>query len=211
MTTARPPASLEEARALLVARARAQRIEGPDDEAIETLLEREVKTPEPTGEECRRYYERNAARFRAGDIVEASHILFAMTPRVPPGALRAKAAEVHSIVSRDASRFAEMAAQYSNCPSAAVGGSLGQLGRGDTVPEFDTALFADARVGLLPDLVTSRHGFHIVLVARRVEGSLLPFEAVRAAIGAHLRERSLEQALTQYLQILGGAPSPLVQ
>jgi len=180
-------------------------------EGIEALLEREVKTPEPTDEECRRYYERNAARFRAGDIVEASHILFAMTPRVPPGALRAKAAEVHSIVSRDASRFAEMAAQYSNCPSAAVGGSLGQLGRGDTVPEFDAALFADARVGLLPDLVTSRHGFHIVLVARRVEGSLLPFEAVRAAIGAHLRERSLEQALTQYLQVLGGATSPLVQ
>ena len=38
-------------------------------------------------------------------------------------------------------RFAELAGQYSNCPSGAVGGSLGQLARGQCVPEFDELLF----------------------------------------------------------------------
>ena len=203
-------ATLEEARERLLQRARKLEIAGEDDAAIEALLEREVRTPEPTEEECRRYYERNAAKFRAGELVEASHILFALTPRVPPGALRAKAAEIHAAVLKSPSRFAELAAQYSNCPSAAQGGSLGQLARGDSVPEFETALFAGQALGLLPDLVTTRFGFHVVQVGRRIPGRMVPFEAVRGRIADYLKERSLEQALRQYLQLLGGG-SPLVQ
>ena len=203
-------ATLEEARERLLQRARKLEIAGEDDAAIEALLEREVRTPEPTEEECRRYYERNAAKFRAGELVEASHILFALTPRVPPGALRAKAAEIHAAVLKSPSRFAELAAQYSNCPSAAQGGSLGQLARGDSVPEFEAALFAGQALGLLPDLVTTRFGFHVVQVGRRIAGRAVPFAAVQERIAEHLRERSLEQALRQYLQVLGGG-SPLVQ
>ena len=204
--------TLDDARALLLKRASGLGLSGgSEDEVLERLLELEVRTPEPTEEECRRYYERNPAKFRAGDLVEASHILFAITPRVPPAALRAKAAEVHAKVTKDPSRFAELAGQYSNCPSAAQGGSLGQIGRGDTVPEFEDALFGDARLGVLPDLVTTRHGFHVVLVARRIAGRAVPFEPARASIEAFLRERSAERAIAQYLQILAEGASPLVQ
>jgi len=204
--------TLDDARALLLKRASGLGLSGgSEDEVLERLLELEVRTPEPTEEECRRYYERNPAKFRAGDLVEASHILFAITPRVPPGALRAKAAEVHAIATKDSSRFAELAAQYSNCPSAAQGGSLGQIGRGDTVPEFEAALFGEGRLGVLPDLVTTRHGFHVVLVARRIAGRTVPFEEARATIESFLRERSTERAVAQYLRILAGGASPLVQ
>jgi len=34
------------------------------------------------------------------------------------------------------------------------------------VPEFEHALFDTDRLGALPDLVTTRFGFHVVLVAR---------------------------------------------
>ncbi|HKW38027.1 MAG TPA: peptidylprolyl isomerase [Burkholderiales bacterium] len=206
------PQSLDDLRALLLKRASELGLEpGSEDEVLERLLDLEVRTPEPTDEECRRYYERNIARFSSGDLAEASHILFAITPRVPPGALRAKAAEVHAMATKDPSRFADLASQYSNCPSAAQGGSLGQVGRGDTVPEFDAALFEDARLGVLPDLVTTRHGFHVVRVARRIAGRPVPFEEARATIGAFLRERSTERALAQYLRILAEGASPLVQ
>jgi len=204
--------SLDDVRALLLRRASELGLTpGSEDEVLERLLDLEVKTPEPTEDECRRYYERNPAKFRAGDLVEASHILFAITPRVPPGALRAKAAEVHAIATKDPSRFAELAGQYSNCPSAAQGGSLGQIGRGDTVPEFEAALFGDTRLGMLPDLVTTRHGFHVMLVARRIAGCAMPFEEARATIESFLRERSTERAVAQYLQILAEGASPLVQ
>lgn len=202
--------NLAEARELLLSRARALRIEGEEDAAIEALLEREVKTPQPTEAECRRWYERNARRFTSGDLVEASHILFAITARVPPAALRAKAAEVHAGVYRDPGSFAAAAARYSNCPSAAQGGALGQLGRGDTLPEFEAALFADARLGVLPELVSTRHGFHVVLVARRIPGRAVAFEEAHARIARALEERTLALAMRQYLARLSGG-SPLVQ
>jgi peptidyl-prolyl cis-trans isomerase C len=195
---------------------------GAEDAVVERLLALEVRTPEPNDEECRRYYERHLAQFRAGELVEAAHILFALTPRVPPGALRARAAEVHAAARREPQRFAELAREYSNCPSAAQGGALGQLGRGDSVPEFERALFESGVLGVLPELVDTRYGFHVVLVSRRIAGDAVPFDAVRKRIAAMLRRRSTERALAQYVQILAGegelhglgppgVPGPLVR
>jgi peptidyl-prolyl cis-trans isomerase C len=175
-----------------------------EDAVIERLLELEVRTPEPNDEECRRYYERHPAQFRAGNLVEASHILFALTPRVSPGGLRARAAEVHAAARREPQRFAELAREYSNCPSAAQGGALGQLGRGDSVPEFERALFESGALGVLPELVDTRYGFHVVLVARRIAGQVVPFDAARERIAEFLRTRSTERALSQYVRILAG-------
>ena len=47
---------------------------------MRAVVEREVTVPEPDDETCRRYYDRNRARFRSPDIYEASHILFAALP-----------------------------------------------------------------------------------------------------------------------------------
>jgi peptidyl-prolyl cis-trans isomerase C len=193
---------LEEVRGLLLARASQLGLQGTEDERIERLLDSEVPDAEPSEEECRRYYEQNPRRFACGELVEASHILFAITPRVPPERLRAKAAEVHALAMRDAERFGTLAGEYSNCPSAAQGGSLGQIGRGDTVPEFERALFEAGRLGVLPDLVTTRFGFHVVLVARRIPGRVVPYGEARAEVAALLRQRGIERAIGEYVRAL---------
>jgi peptidyl-prolyl cis-trans isomerase C len=95
---------------------------------------------------------------------------------------------------------AELARELSNCPSGAQGGSLGQLGRGDTVPEFERALFGSDTIGVLPDLVTTRFGFHVVFVARRIPGRVPSYEEARAAVAALLRRRSMERALGEYVR-----------
>ena len=89
-------------RALLLDRARALGVGGVVDaaddtaceQAIERLLEREAPVPEPTEAECRTYYERHAAEFRSGDLVEAAHILLAVTPNAPVEAIRRQAEAV---------------------------------------------------------------------------------------------------------------------
>lgn len=196
---------LDAVRARLLARAAQLGLQGPDDAVIEQLLDREVPEAEPSDAECRRYYEQNPRRFTAGELVEASHILLAVTPRVPPERLRAKAAEVHAMASRDPARFGELAREYSNCPSAAQGGALGQLGRGDAVPEFEGAVLEGERLGVLPDLVTTRFGFHVVLVARRIPGKRLPYEAAKDEVAAFLRRRGTERALGEYVRGLAPA------
>jgi peptidyl-prolyl cis-trans isomerase C len=195
-------------RELLLQRARELGLGGADsgdpDGAIDALIEREVATPVPTEDECSNYYRRHQQAFRSGDLVEAAHILLAVTPNAPLEAIREQAEAVLRQARDEPVRFGELASRFSNCPSGAQGGSLGQLSRGDTVPEFAQALFDGAATGVLPQLVRSRYGFHVVLVNRRVEGSALPFEAVHTRIAEYLAEGVKRRALSQYVRILAG-------
>lgn len=192
------------------------------ERAIERTLAEEVPVPEPTDEECRRWYDANAKRFRSGDLVCARHILFQVTPGSPVPAIRGLAEAMLHEIQADPALFAERARKHSNCPSGANGGNLGQLQRGETLPEFEKAIFDDASIGVLPKLVTTRHGFHIISVDRRIEGKQLPYDIVRDDVAAELRRRSEARALSQYVRVLAGnaeiegveldaAVSPLVQ
>lgn len=194
-------------RELLLQRARSLglqslRGEETDDALIDALVAREVPTPEPTDSECRRYYESHRGQFRSGDLVEVSHILFAVMPNGPLAAIRARAEAALNELLAEPARFADLAAQLSNCPSGAQGGNLGQLGRGDTVPEFEAALFEGGSTGVLPRLVNTRHGFHIVFVNRRIEGRQLPFELAAGRIAGYLSECVRRKALQQYIRVL---------
>ena len=192
------------------------------ERAIERTLATEVPVPEPTEEECRRWYDANARRFRSGDLVCAHHILFQITPGSPVPAVRGLAEAMLHEIQANPALFAERARQHSNCPSGANGGQLGQLQRGETMPEFEKAIFDDPVIGVLPKLVTTRHGFHIISVDQRIEGKQLPYDIVHDDVAAELRRRSEARALSQYVRVLAGnadiegvdldaAASPLVQ
>lgn len=173
-----------------------------EDDAIGVLLERHAPAPEADEAACRRYYQANPQRFIVGELIEADHILFQVTPGVNLDLLRAHAGAVLADLLADPSGFAEVARRQSNCPSAAVGGNLGQLGRGDTVPEFEKAVFSLPAGGLLPQVLETRHGLHIVRVTRRIEGRLLPFEQVRESIASALAAASRDTAWRQYARLL---------
>lgn len=192
------------------------------DAAIEALLEREVVTPSPTDDECRRYYEGHPREFQSGDLVHARHILFQVTPQVRIPEIRARAEDTLNQLLREPDRFDALARELSNCPSGQQGGNLGQLGRGDTVPEFEKALFKFGASGILRDLIKTRYGFHIVAVDQTILGQTLPFEAVKKQIAERLRSSVEEKAVRQYVSVLAGqaeilgadlagTPTPLVQ
>jgi peptidyl-prolyl cis-trans isomerase C len=177
---------------------------GDDDARIEALLTREVSVPQADEAACLTYYRNHPDKFTRGAMVEARHILFQVTPTVPLDLVRETAEDILAALRAAPERFGELAAQYSNCPSGAVGGSLGQLSRGDCVPEFDDVLFRLGENELAPRPIETRFGLHIVQVLRRIEGSLLPFETVKSQIAAWLATAALQRGIHQYLQILVG-------
>lgn len=192
------------------------------EEAIERLLEREAPVPEPTETECRTYYHGHTAEFRSGDLVEAAHILLAVTPNAPVEALRRQAEAVLKQAVAAPESFGTLARQFSNCPSSAEDGNLGQVTRGEMVPEFEQALFETDATGVLPRLVCTRYGFHIVRVTRREAGRPVDFDTARPHIAARLRERVRAKAAEQYVRVLaagahitgvdlGAADTPLLQ
>ncbi len=193
-----------------------------EDLAIERLLERDVRIPEPSMEECRRIYERHPDAFDVGAVVRGRHILFQVYPGAPVAAIRAKAEEILVLLKRQPQRVAEFARTHSNCPSAAQGGDFGAMTRESCAPELRAALFTGSGLGLIPQLVHSRHGFHIFVIEQRQVATRLRFEQVAASIARHLRTTVERKALAQYVRVLagdaalegvdlGGAPTPLVQ
>ena len=62
--------------------------------------------------------------------------------------------------------FAEIAREYSSCPSRAQGGDLGQFGPGMMVKEFDEVVFS-ADVNSLQGPVKTQFGFHLLEVTSR--------------------------------------------
>lgn len=195
--------------------------------AIEALLEQSLAIPEPSEEACRRHHAAHLATYSTGERVNVRHILFAVTQGVDVVALRNRAeTTLLDVRCHDGSQadeaFAKAAATLSNCPSGAEGGNLGWLTAQDCAPEFARELFGHAEVGVLPRLVHSRFGLHVVEVLQREPGQEQAFEAVRGAVAMSLRQNTYVTALRQYLSLLAGeariegvdleaADTPLVQ
>lgn len=174
------------------------------DSAAEQLLEKNISAPVATTEDCHRHYLQHPEHFSVGELVEASHILFQVTPNVDLDALRAQAQTIMDQALSAPERFEELAIAFSNCPSAALGGSLGQLSRGETVPEFDRVIFSAQPGAILPALLETRFGLHILKVNRKVTGKLMPFKDVEKQIAQALHASSLDRATQQYLKLLVG-------
>lgn len=181
------------------------RRETAEEAAMRALVEREVKTPEPDEAACRRFYEQNIQRFRLGDLYEAAHILIA-APRDDQAArvaAREQAETILAAVKADPRAFADMASNHSDCStSAAEGGRLGQISRGQTVAEFEAAL-ERMQPGEMA-IAETRYGYHVVRLDRRAEGQTLPFELAKERIAGYLATSVEHRALAQYISILAG-------
>lgn len=198
-------------------------IAGEDDDArIEALFAQEMRVPEADDAACELYYRNQPQLFSNGEMVEARHILFQITPTVSLELLRETGEAVLAELQAHPERFDELAKEYSNCPSGELGGNLGQLTRGQTVPEFENLVFRLEAGQLSGRLLETRFGLHIVQAMRRVEGRLLPFDVVKPQIASYLANSAWQRGVHQYLQILvgradiqgvtlEGTQSPLVQ
>lgn len=177
------------------------RRETDDEAAIRCLIEQEVRVPEPDEASCRRYYQQNRARFRSPALYEAAHILLAACKDEADAfaAAQRQAQAVLAALRERPDDFAELARIHSACPSAAQGGNLGQIGPGQTTPEFERALFALSPGAMTTQPVVTRYGLHIIRLDRKIEGRELPFELVVDRIADYLRESVRRRAGAQYV------------
>lgn len=176
------------------------RYETEEEALIRGLLEAAVTIGRPTEEEIRAEWARDPARFRAPPLWEASHILCACDPR-DEGAKAAAQARAQALLTELVARpgdFARLATSQSECGSRESGGALGQLGPGDTVPEFEAALRGLAEGAMTAEPVLTRHGWHIIRMDAVAEGAVLPFETVRPKIAAALEKAAWARAARSF-------------
>ena len=104
-----------------------------------------------------------------------------------------EANEIKAQIESGAVDFADAAREHSSCPSKAEGGSLGEFGRGQMVPEFDAACF-DMQVGELRGPVKTQFGFHLIRLDAKNEAKTPALSEVRDRIYGKLMQDKQEAA-----------------
>lgn len=178
-----------------------KRAETDDDALVRELLEQEVQPARAGEAECRRYYDANRDRFRTPDLFEAAHILIEPESEDEAAweAARQRAEAIAAQVGDDPEKFAAAAREFSGCASAQQDGSLGQIRRGDLVPDVQAGIEALEEGTTSRTPTRSRFGWHILRLHRRIEGRVLPFEATREKIADMLEARSWSVEAARYV------------
>lgn len=160
-----------------------------------------VAQTQVTQQDFQAYYDQHREEYRVPEQVNVRHILIKSPLPGPDGkvdpqaldAARAKAQDVLKQV-KAGGNFADLAKKYSDDPgSAKIGGSLGFIGRGRTVPEFEKAAFSLPK-GATSDLVQSSYGFHIIHVDEKQDAHLKSVDEVKGQIEPLLKQQKAAQS-----------------
>lgn len=146
------------------------------------------------------YYDQHRDEYRVPEQVNVRHILFKTPQAGADGKVDQKAVDAARTKAEDVLKqvkaggnFADLAKKYSEDTSAKEGGSLGWIGRGRTVPEFEQAAFSLAKGGT-SDLVKSSFGFHIIRVDDKQEARVKPLEEVKPQIEPIIKQQKAGEA-----------------
>ena len=129
----------------------------------------------------------------------ASHILIKAEGTTPEAkaAAKAKAQDILTKIKGGAD-FAALARQFGTDGTKEQGGDLGWFGQGRMVPEFEKAIFAASAPGLLPNVVETSFGYHVIKVTAaptkqtyqvaEVKKTITPSEATYDAANSRANE-----------------------
>lgn len=178
----------------------------PEKRAVTLLLVDEARVAaglQANEADLRRAYEDQKDRFRTAERVNSRHILIKTTekPESEIPKLQAKAEALLKQLQGGAD-FAELAKKNSEDPgSAAKGGELGFLVKGQTVKNFEEALFT-LKPKELSKVVKTEYGFHIIQVLAREDARLQPFEEVRGVLQAETQRQLIYERMQRNIDAL---------
>lgn len=150
-----------------------------------------------TEKEIKEYYDRNTGEYSAKEgEIRASHILITVDDKTSDKDAKSMIDELYERAKKGED-FAELAREYSKCPSASDGGDLGFFSKGQMVPEFEEAAFS-LEIGEVSEPVKTQFGYHIIKRGK----DALSFEEAKNSINTSLFTAKQESALETYVNQL---------
>lgn len=153
-----------------------------------------------THDDLQVYYNQHRDQYRTPEQVKVSHILIKTPLPGPDGKVDEKGeadaqkrAEDILKQLQNGAKFEDLAKKYSEDPgSAKEGGSLGWIGKGRTVPEFEKAAFSLPK-GQISGLVKSSYGFHIIRVDDKREAHMKTLDEVKNEIEPIVKQQKAQE------------------
>lgn len=146
---------------------------------------------EVSDEEVRQTYEEDPEAFATEAEACARHILVESEE------------DANTILDELASgtSFADAASEWGTDGTAEQGGELGCITRGQTVPAFEEAIFAeDVTLGEPFGPVETQFGFHVIQVDERNEAETPPLEEVRSDIESQLQSQGVQARVSELVE-----------
>ena len=173
--------------------------------SVEKLVEDEIGTkiavkPEDVSD----FYKNNQDKFQQGPRVRASHILIQVAPNADAAAKQQAKTKAEKILKdlKAGKDFAAAAKENSQDPgSAPSGGDLGFFEQGQMVPQFEQAAFA-LKPGQMSELVETQFGYHIIKVAEKQDGRVVPLDEAKSQIEQYLTEQNRHAQTEMFVQTL---------
>lgn len=168
--------------------------------ALLDMAKVQAQTP-ITHQDLQAYYNQHRDEFRVEEQVNVRHILLKTPLPGPDGKADPKGVEEARKKAEDllkqlkaGAKFEELATKHSeDTVSAKNGGSLGWIGKGRTVPEFEKAAFGLPKGGT-SDLVQSSYGFHIIHVDDKQDAHLKTLDEVKDQLESIVRNEKAASA-----------------
>jgi peptidyl-prolyl cis-trans isomerase C len=160
---------------------------------VQEVQKRVAGDAEPSDEEIQNYYEKNKeAQFTTPEQRCVRHILFNKDQKE-------KAKDVKQQL-ENGGDFAKLAKENSQDPgSAAKGGDLGCLGKGETVPEFEQAAFGAER-GEIVGPVQTEFGYHILQVTDVKPEQTRSLQEVESQIRSQLATEKQSEKFNNWIE-----------
>ena len=164
---------------------------------------------EITPDELRGYYDQHRDQYRMPEQAKVSHILIKTPLAGPDGKVDEKGVAEAQRRAEDllkqlkgGAKLEDLAKKYSEDPgSAKQGGSLGWIGKGQTVPEFEKVAFSLPK-GQISDLVKSSYGFHIIRVDDKQDAHMKTLDEVKPEIEPVLKHQKAQQIVQKQADAL---------
>ena len=160
-------------------------------------------------EDLQSYYDQHRDDYRVPEQVNVSHILIKTPLPGSDGKVDAKGVEEARKKAEDVLKqlkaggnFADLGKKYSeDLGSGKNGGSLGWIGKGRTVPEFEQTAFSLAK-GATSGLVQSSYGFHIIRLDDKQAAHVKTLNEVKDQIESALKQQKAAQAAANQVNTL---------
>lgn len=153
-----------------------------------------------TEQEAKDFYNNNQDKFVQPEMAHARHILITAKEtesKADKDRKRAKLVQIKKQL-KDGADFAELAKQFSDCPSKERGGDLGFFPRGQMVKPFEQAVFK-MMPGDVSDVVETEFGFHLIKLEEKKPAKTVSFDEAKAKITAYLTQEKVTGNIEAFL------------
>ena len=155
---------------------------------------------EATDKELRERYDREKERYRLPERAHLREIVI-LRPDSPTliEVARQRATEIAQRAKSE--DFAQLASSVSESGTKAKGGDLGEIARGELLPDLDKAVF-NATAGAVLGPIESKSAWHIIKVEQRLPSEVPAFESVKAKLRKDASDDAWQRDYKAYIERL---------